>query len=43
VIDRSGRTVHGAQDEQFKMAGGQFAWRSTNIPWCMADRLAATG
>jgi hypothetical protein len=41
VMDRLGRTVRGAQDGQFNMAGGQFTWR-VNIPWYMAERLAAT-
>jgi hypothetical protein len=35
VMDRLGRTVRGAHS-------GQFTWR-VNIPWCMAERLAATG
>jgi hypothetical protein len=42
VMDRMGRTVRGAHSGQFKMAGGQFTSR-VNIPWCMAERLAATG
>jgi hypothetical protein len=42
VMDRPGRTVRGAHSGQFSMAGGQFTWR-VNIPWCMAERLAATG
>jgi hypothetical protein len=42
VMDRLGRTVRGAHSRQFSMAGGQFTWR-VNIPWCMAERLAATG
>jgi hypothetical protein len=42
VMDRLGRTVRGAHGGQFSMACGQFTWR-VNIPWCMAERLAATG
>jgi hypothetical protein len=49
VMDRLGRTVRRAHSGQFSMAGGQFSmagrqftWR-VNIPWCMAERLAATG
>jgi hypothetical protein len=42
VMDRLGRIVRGAHSGQFSMAGGQFTWR-VNIPWCMAERLEATG
>jgi hypothetical protein len=42
VMDRVGRTVRGAHSGQFSTTGGQFTWR-VNIPWCMAERLEATG
>jgi hypothetical protein len=42
LMDRLGRTVHKAHSGQFSTGGGQFTWR-VNIPWCMAERLAATG
>jgi hypothetical protein len=42
MMDRLGRTVRGAHSGQSRMAGGQFTlW--VNIPWCMAERLVATG
>ena len=42
VMDRLGRTVRGAHSRQSRMAGGQFTlW--VNIPWCVAERLVATG
>jgi hypothetical protein len=42
VMDRLGRIVRRAHSGQFRMAGKQFTWM-VNIPWCMAERLAATG
>jgi hypothetical protein len=41
-MDRLGRTVRRAHSGQFGMAGGQFTCR-VNIPWCMTERLVATG
>jgi hypothetical protein len=41
-MDRLGRTVRRAHNGQFGMAGGQFTCR-VNIPWCMTERLVATG
>jgi hypothetical protein len=42
MMDRLSRTVCGTHSGQFRMAGGQFTWRA-NIPWCMTERLVATG